>query len=262
MISHRFRKRGGAAAFFLAIASLFPIAAFAQALDTLPSWDGNTDIQYFGSSSEHPAVTPTFGETFIASAAHPILDDYTFYVGISDGNQYNDNGNLIPDVTGDKFTVKGEVFDWSGDLLGGNGPQGTVGAALFTSPDFTVTSNNSFQAVTVTISGGLRLQGGDSYVIDLTDIEGPADNDFGIFGDTQFSHVVGDGGGGFNFSNFGESGTWDDFSDFGDLAFTADFSPATSSLPDTSATAAMLGLGMAGLFVCARRLLPSRRPVE
>jgi hypothetical protein len=255
MISRRFQTRGGAAALALAIAPLFPIAATAQVLDTLPSWDGNTDIQYFGSTAEHPAVTPTFGETFVASAAHPILEDYTFYVGSSDGNQYNDNGNLIPDVTGDKFTVKGEVFDWSGNLLGGNGPQGTVGAALYTSPDFTVTSNDTFQAVTVTVSGGLRLDAGDSYVIDLTDITGPSDNDFGIFGDTQFSHVSDDGGGGFNFSNVGESGTWDDFSDFGDLAFRADFGAATSTVPDDSATAVLLSLGMVGLYISQRRRL-------
>jgi hypothetical protein len=262
MIFPRFPRRVGAAALVLAVAHLFPKAASAQALDTVPSWDGNTDIQYFGSSAEHPSVTPTFGETFVASASHPVLDDYTFYVGSSDGNQYNDNGNLIPDVAGDKFTVKGEVFDWSGSLLGGNGPQGTIGAALYTGADFTVTSDMAFEAVTVTIPGGLSLHAGDSYVIDLTDITGPADNDFGIFGDTQFSHVSDDGGGGFNFSNFGESGTWDDFSDFGDLAFRADFSPSASSVPDGSATALMLGLGITGLIACAARLLPSRAPVE
>jgi hypothetical protein len=261
MISHRFRKRGGPAALVLAIAAIFPLEGFADSLDTVPSWDGNTDIQYFGSTAEHPAVTPTFGETFVASAANPVLNDYTFYVGSSDGNIYNDNGNLTPDVTGDQFTVKGEVFDWSGNLLGGDGPQGTDGPALYTSPDFTITSDSTFEAVTVNISGGLRLNAGDSYVIDLTDITGPSDNDFGIFGDTQFSHVANDGGGGFNFSNVGEVGTWDDFSDFGDLAFTADFSAATSSVPDGSATAVILGMGMAGLLGCAR-LLASRRPVE
>jgi hypothetical protein len=262
MISLSSRKHGGAAAFALAIASFFPsTAAFGQSLDTVTSWDGSTAIQYFGSSAQHPALTPTFGETFVATPANSVLEDYTFYIGSSDGTEYDDNGNFIPDVVGDNFKVKGEVFDWSGNLLGGNGPQGTVGSALFTSPSFTVTSDGGFKAVTVTIAGGLILTAGDSYVIDLTDISGPSDSDFGIFGDTEFSHVSNDGGGGFNFSNFGESGNWDDFDDFGDLAFRADFSAATSTVPDGQGTAVLLCLGLAGIFACAR-LLATRLPVE
>jgi hypothetical protein len=238
----------------MAVVCLSPSARAGQSYDTTPGWDGASSIGAFGPASADD--TPTYGETFVAPAGNTYLNSYTFYVGSSDGATGADG--YLPDAVGDQYSVIGEVFNWTGGLQAGNPSQGTTGPALYTSPSFTVTSDGAFDAVTVTIPGGLSLVAGDSYVVDLTDLTGPSSN-FGVFGDTEFGHVANDGGGGFNYSNIGEVGTWDDGYDFGDLAFTANFSSGSSAVPDASSTAALVGVALAGLSLLARRQRASAR---
>lgn len=230
---------------------LSPTSARAgQTFDTTPSWDGQTDIAGFGPYSAFD--TPTYGQTFIAPVGNTYLNDFTFYVASTDFAL--GNFGYLPDAVGDVFKVQGQVFNWSGSLIGGSPTQGTVGAALYTSPTFTITSDGSFEAVTVSIPGGLGLIAGNSYVIDLTDITGPS-SDLGVFGAaTGYQHVANDGGGGFAYSNNPSPiGTWDDGGDFGDLAFKADFSSTGSRVPDAASTAVLLALGLAALAVLSLR---------
>jgi hypothetical protein len=231
--------------------------------NTFPAWDGVTNLGYFGSLSATPANTPTFGETFVAPVGTTVLNNFTFEFGSTSGLQTDDAGNYLPDAVGDQYTVQGEVYNWTGSLYGNNGPQGTTGAALYTSQSFTITTNGSFQAVTVSIAGGLNLQAGNDYVVDLNDLSQSNPNDFGIFGLLpNFSHDPGaDGGGGFNFSNVGSSGIWDDgVADLGDLAFSANFSsPSNNNVPDTASTVVLLGAGMAALALVPRRRLQAVR---
>jgi uncharacterized protein (TIGR03382 family) len=240
-----------------ALACLFSIpAARAQlSYNTILTWDHISNSGYFGQATDDNA--PTFGETFVAPALDTVLNDFTFYVGSTDGaTDQTDNRNFLPDATTDSYTVQGEVFAWTGDLIAGDPTQGTTGAALFTSPTFTITPNGAFEEVTVSIPlGGLTLTAGDDYVIDLTDITASNPSDWGIFGVIPFSRAPNDGGGGFNFANVvGQDGTWDDFQDNGDLAFQADFTaPVSSSVPDAANTAIVFGLGLAGLAVLSRR---------
>ncbi len=215
--------------------------------DTTPSWDGSSSIQSWGYNPtfDPNGPTPTYGETFIAPTGSTVLNNFTFYIQSIDGN--------FNPVAGDQYAAQGEVFNWTGSLLGGNPNQGTVGSALYTSPVFTFTSDGLFDAVTVTIPGGLALTAGNAYVIDLTDVAGPSNGDTGSWGDAEFGHVANDGGGGFAFSNVGQAGIWDDGGDFGDLAFTANFS-SSGAVPD-GANAAILFV----LALTALGLVPSRR---
>ena len=72
--------------------------------------DQNATIGNFGSD-----VTITYGETFTAPGAN--LQNFTFYTF----------SNGATDVTA-------QVYAWNGNLYGANGPQGTGGPALFSTP--------------------------------------------------------------------------------------------------------------------------------
>lgn len=154
--------------------------------------------------------------TFAACASADTLKDFTFY---------------ISGASGVSLRYEAEVYHWSGSLIAAsNKPQGGLGAPVFTTGSLTYTGTGAFQAVT--ISPNVFLSPGP-YVALFT-ISRPADyaNSTGTtsWGALLFSHVTGNGGGGFNFYNNGNNyaaiGTtpWDDYSDFGDLAWTAHFS--------------------------------------
>jgi hypothetical protein len=222
-----------------------PLQSHAQiTLSTVPVWDGTDSVDGWG-----PSTAPTFGETFIAPVGATLLNDYTFYVA---------NLPAQDEVGPFSFTAQGEVFNWTGNLIGGNAPQGTTGAALYSSAGFTVTGAYTFQAVTVTIPGGVAVTAGDAYVIDLTataDLFG--NGSFANVGMASASHGGNDGGGGLAYNN-GSSpvGTWDDSFDFGDLAFTADFNkPAL--VPDTGGSQWLLASGLAALACLRRRFAKS-----
>jgi hypothetical protein len=215
--------------------SLFGAAAHANTtIDTTPFWDGSSSIQPFGSPD-----TAVYGETFVAPGGN--LLDYTFYVS-----------------TPTDLNVVGEVYAWSGNLLGGNYPQGAVGPALFTSAAFTIVGGDSgFQAVTVN-TGGLALATGQQYVALLHDTDNANLFSTGVWGDLLYSHPGVAGDGGFNFYNINTNnqgalngGVWDDFADFGSSAWTAHFA---GGVPEPAEWALMvLGFGAAGASLRARK---------
>jgi hypothetical protein len=201
----------------------------ATTFDTTPFWDGSSTIQPWG-----PTDTLTYGQTVDVPAGATKLTDFTFYI-IAD--------------PGTSISAQGEVYNWSGSLLGGNPPQGVSGMALFTSSSFNYIGNGSFQAVTVTIPGGLAVTPGQQIVMDLMALGGTGTTQWG---DILFTHVPNNGGGGFNFNNGPSSSPiWDDFTDFGDLAFTANFT--MGSVPETANSLLLLGIGLGLLAALKRR---------
>jgi hypothetical protein len=212
----------GAAA---AVALMAGAGAQAYTIDTFGAWDGTSTIGSFGGG-----FTGVYGETFIAPERH--LTSFTFVV--------NDFSSPIDHVTA-------QVYAWSGSLHGGQGPQGAVGPALFTSSPFSIAGITAYQKITVD-TGLLPLTSGSAYVILLADTDN-SDNQAG-WADT-FTHPGPPADGGFAFYNNDHTlgsinnSNWDDFADFGSLAYSATFVPEP-------ATWAMMMVGMFGLGVLQR----------
>lgn len=205
--------------------------------DTTYAWDGSSVVSTWGSTQS--GATPTYGQTFVAPAYPDIaLENFTFYL-----NGFGGGGTTY-------FTA--DVYAWSGSLIAGNPVQGATGSALYTSPLMSITDNltGNFQQVTIN-TGGILLTPNVNYVALLTTTDPGSiaanTSSFGswAFGDLLFQHVLGDGGGGFNYSDSPTSVTtpWDDGTDFGDLAWTANF----AAVPEPSSLT-LLGLGAAVLL--------------
>lgn len=224
----------------LSTALIAPLANANTTFDTTPSWNGSDSIAPFGNPN-----TSTYGETFI-SPTDNVLNDFTFYVK--------------PDQ-GASLSVKGYVYQWTGSLLGGGGG-GAVGSSLFASASSMIINDSSmFNAVTVN-TGGVTLTPGSQYVAFLT-VSNPTDyastTGTSVWGNTAYSHVSNDGGGGFVFYNNGNNFSnlntvaWDNFGDFGDLAWKANFSKNNADVPEPGSIASMLGIGIFGVGMVRRR---------
>jgi hypothetical protein len=215
-----------------------PAFAGSVSYDTTYAWNGSSSIQPFGFPN-----TATYGQTFVAPSGANVLENFTFYL---DG------------APGTTLDIQAEIFSWSGNMYGGNPPQGATGIALYTSSSFFFNGSGTFVPVTVN-TGGVVLTPGQNYVALFT-ISNPADyansNGTVIWGDLQVQHVAGDGGGGFNFYNNGSNYAginttpWDDFSDFGDSAWSANF---VSGAPEPGAVP-LLSLSLIGLALLAWKL--------
>jgi len=206
-------------------------AASAVTIDTTPFWDGTTSIGSFGG-----AGTGVYGETFTAPGG--ALTSYTFFVS-----------------TDVDLSVVGQVYAWSGALLGGSGPQGATGPALFTGTPFTISAGDGFQAITVN-TGAVSLASGSNFVILLASLGGDQGNAaWGLTGFFSHPGVAGDGG--FNFYNNDRTlasintNDWDSFDDFGSLAYTATFAP----VPEAASWAMLIaGFGLVGAAARRRRV--------
>ncbi len=206
-------------------------AASATTIDTTPFWNGVTSIGTFGGSA-----TGVYGETFTAPGGR--LTSYTFFVN-----------------TDVDLNVVGQVYAWSGSLLGGTSPQGATGPALFTGTPFTISAGDGFQAVTVN-TGAVSLASGSNYVILLASLGGDQGNsEWGLTGFFSHPGVANDGG--FNFYNNDytlasiNTNNWDSFADFGSLAYTATFAP----VPEAASWAMLIaGFGLVGAAARRRRI--------
>lgn len=227
-----------AAGFGIALMGALSVANAATMFDTITAWNGSSAASPFGNPD-----TATYGQTFIAPV-DTLMTDFTFMVNAQQGTN---------------LQFRGEVFSWTGSLLGGGGGQAT-GAALYTSAPMTLTGNGLFQSVTV--NPNIVLTPGNQYVALLTvsdPIDYAATTGTGTWGINLFSHAGNSGGGGFvfynNANNHGalNSSVWDNFTDLGDSAWRANFTGAGAAVPEPGSVALLVGGLISGGMVVRRR---------
>jgi hypothetical protein len=195
---------------------VFAASAHAQAINTIPSWNGSNFISSFGVPN-----TATYGQTITVAAGSGPLNSFSFEIGNCGAN----------------VTLRGSVYAWDGAKA--------TGPSLFTSPAQTITNNNAFQLVTFT-TGGITLPAG-TYVLfastsqDQTGAPYSACRWGAINDNTTYP------GGQFVFQNNTAdtsqwtSTSWSTFAE--DLAFQVNgFTPQATSVPAASTTSLLIGL--------------------
>jgi|GEM_PF-1047404 len=227
-----------AAGFGFALMGALSAANAATMFDTITPWDGSASIASFGNPD-----TATYGQTFIAPV-DMLMTDFTFQINAAQGIN---------------LQFRGEVYSWTGSLLGGGGGQAT-GASLYTSASTLLSGNGAFQAVTM--NPNIMLTPGSQYVALLT-VSDPTDyaatTGISSWGINLFSRVANSGGGGFVYYNNGNnpgalnSSTWDNFEDFGDLAWRANFVGGGAAVPEPGSVALLVGGMVSGGILLRRR---------
>lgn len=203
--------------FSLTLFIAFAASAHAQAINTIPGWDGTSYISSFGVTN-----TATYGETVTVPAGAAPLNRFSFEIGNCSAN----------------VTFRASVYAWDGTKASG--------PSLFVSPATTVNSGSTYQLVTFS-TGGITLPAG-TYVLfastsqDQTGAPSSACRWGAVTNNTAYA------GGQFVFLNNGPNpgqwttSPWSAFSQ--DLAFQVDglVPPQATSVPAASTTSLLIGL--------------------
>jgi hypothetical protein len=218
----------------MAAACLTTSSARADVISTIGSWDGSTSIGTWGSVGS--GGTPTYGETFTATAANSTLQSMLFE---------------IQTTASDPILFNAYVYQWDGTNI--------TGPALFTSPLQTVPTGSGFQAISVS-TGNLALTPGQQYIAMYSTIgDAGSLSATGAWGGRLPDSTYPDGTFEYNnASSFGAmtSSNWNVSGGFGDLAFTLTFaSPAAVPEPSTWAL-----ITVSAAFLGGKTLLRRRRP--
>jgi hypothetical protein len=204
--------------FSLTLFVAFAASAHAQAINTIPGWDGNQYISSFGVTD-----TATYGETITVAAGATSLNSFSFEIGNCSAN----------------VTFRGSVYAWDGTKA--------TGPSLFTSPVMTVNSGSTYQLVTFN-TGGVSLPAG-TYVLfastsqDQTGAPNSSCRWGSVGNNTAYA------GGQFVFLNNGPNpgqwttSTWSNINQ--DLAFQVNgltTAPQATGVPAASTTSLLIGL--------------------
>ncbi len=175
-------------------------AATAQVIDTTGSWDGQEFVYIWGSQGS------IYGQSFTATAAENVLNDFTFYLSALDSSG---------------VSAVAYVYAWD------SAANKVVGNALYESQIFNAPTVAAMSPVTID-TGGITLNAGSEYAIFLKS-NGSSDQSSGQYswgrvGTNPYA------GGSFFYTYLGPSTQIEDASYYpwieSDLAFIANFGPA------------------------------------
>ena len=198
-------------------------ATHAGVITTLPA---TGQIGSFGSVSS--GSTPTYGQTFVATAALGLyFKDFTFY--------FQNSGSTA-------LQYQAQVYAWNGT--------GITSPALFSTSASLAPTGQAYAAI-LTDGNDLLLQDQASYIALFTTI-----NSGGTIGSLQTQTVADStyAGGRFQYNNTssqaGFSSFWNTFGNFGDMAFTMNFNNGPAAVPEPGSLAL---IGIAALCAVATR---------
>ncbi len=172
--------------------------AFGAAISTIGAINGNVGM--FG----YEGATPTYGQTFTATASENVLDSMLFRIASSNAIDF-----------------RAYVYQWD------SANSAIVGPALFTSDVRTIpnTEFGFFEDVSVA-TGGIELTPGTVYIAMYSTL-GLTGSGYAAWENAPDSAYA---GGKFEYNNasdFGGLGSnWNNYGDFGDLGFTLELSNA------------------------------------
>ena len=221
--SRSFRSGLGTGALFPAILFVvFAASAQAQAINTIPSWNGTTFISSFGVVN-----TATYGQTVTVAAGASPLNSFAVEIGNCGAN----------------VTLRASVYAWNGT--------NATGSSLFESPATTITNSSAFQLVTFNV-GGITLAPG-TYVLFASTSQDQAGAPSSACRWGSVGNNTAYPGGQFVFLNNGPNPAqwtataWSTIAD--DLAFQVD--GLVSPVPVPAASTTSLLIGLAGLTALA-----------
>lgn len=209
-----------------------------QTINTFPLWNGTNALNSWGTG----LVTPTYGQSFTATASLKTLQSMTFSMARTSGSS--------------TLQFKAYVFPWTGSDISGS--------ALFTSAN-QATPNSNAQTLVSVNTGNVTLTPGQQYVV-FYSVNGISNADvgydWGLLGTSTLEAADGYAGGNLVFNNNTDtafSGGWQNPFNFGaasnaDFAFQLNFAP----VPEPTSII-MIGLGA---VVCSGVWIRRRRQIN